>query len=166
MGQPGFVYVLSNPAMPGLLKIGMTTKSPVTRAEELSTTGVPAPFEVEFAIYVPDAAEMERDIHDRFSRLRFRAGREFFKAEPSEVAVSIVERIPLFDGHCVVANEEAGVFTEICHELNKAAHRDMHYMEALSALALLTPDELKNLALRYDAHCDQQRAAADSEAAT
>lgn len=46
----GWVYVLSNPCMPGIYKIGMTTTSPEVRARELSSaTGVPAPFKVEAA---------------------------------------------------------------------------------------------------------------------
>ena len=40
---------MSNPAMPGLLKVGFTTDTPDVRARELYTTGVPLPFKVEFA---------------------------------------------------------------------------------------------------------------------
>ena len=44
----GIVYVLSNRAMPGLVKIGMTTRKELdTRLKELYTTGVPIPFDVE-----------------------------------------------------------------------------------------------------------------------
>ncbi|WP_220385717.1 GIY-YIG nuclease family protein, partial [Klebsiella pneumoniae] len=43
----GWVYVLSNPCMPGIYKVGMTTTSPEVRARELSSaTGVPAPFKI------------------------------------------------------------------------------------------------------------------------
>ena len=42
---PGWVYVLTNPAMPGLVKIGLTSRNPQVRAAELTqATGVPAPF--------------------------------------------------------------------------------------------------------------------------
>ena len=44
----GFLCTLSNPAFPGLVKIGWSRKVPTDRAEELFTTGVPAPFEVEY----------------------------------------------------------------------------------------------------------------------
>ena len=40
---------MSNPAMPGLVKVGFTTDTPDVRARELYTTGVPLPFKVEFA---------------------------------------------------------------------------------------------------------------------
>lgn len=42
----GIVYVLTNPAMPGLVKIGMTTRSDIdARMKELYSTGVPVPFD-------------------------------------------------------------------------------------------------------------------------
>ena len=45
----GFVYVLSNASMPGLIKVGMTTKVPDGRAKELSSdTSTPTPFIVEY----------------------------------------------------------------------------------------------------------------------
>lgn len=44
--KSGIVYVLSNPAMPGLVKIGKTTRGSVdARLSELYSTGVPVPFE-------------------------------------------------------------------------------------------------------------------------
>ena len=43
--QKGLVYVLSNPAMPWLVKIGQTTNKITSRMNELNTTGVPVPFE-------------------------------------------------------------------------------------------------------------------------
>ena len=47
MDSPGnYVYVLTNPAMPGLVKIGRTDSSdPTTRVTQLYPTGVPVPFE-------------------------------------------------------------------------------------------------------------------------
>jgi hypothetical protein len=49
-GKPeheGFIYILSNDAMPGLLKIGYTTKLVEKRAGAIAAaTGVPSPFKV------------------------------------------------------------------------------------------------------------------------
>lgn len=51
----GYVYILSNAAMPGLLKIGKTTRTPDERARELARgTGVPGPYTVEHSVEVPD----------------------------------------------------------------------------------------------------------------
>lgn len=44
------VYVLTNPAMPGIVKIGKTNREdPQVRMSELYTTGVPLPFECAIA---------------------------------------------------------------------------------------------------------------------
>ena len=49
----GIVYLLTNPVMPGLVKIGMTTQEDIDkRMKELYTTGVPVPFECKFACKV------------------------------------------------------------------------------------------------------------------
>lgn len=56
----GYIYVLSNPRMPGLLKIGFTSRSIDERVQELnSATGIPAPFVVEafFPSSSPDQDE-------------------------------------------------------------------------------------------------------------
>ena len=48
MTDEGIVYVLSNEAMPGLVKIGLTQRSELeVRLNELYSTGVPLPFTCE-----------------------------------------------------------------------------------------------------------------------
>ena len=42
----GTVYVLSNPAMPVMVKIGKTTRNVEFRLSDLYSTGVPLPFNV------------------------------------------------------------------------------------------------------------------------
>ena len=64
MSAAGYVYILTNPALPGLLKIGKTTRTPQLRAAELSKpTGVPRPFEVAYALYVLDCHRVEKRAH-------------------------------------------------------------------------------------------------------
>lgn len=78
----GYVYCLSNPAMPGLLKIGYTKHSPRKRAEQLfkeGGTGVPAPFKLEFYFCCNDPRMLERAIHDDLSEVRYSYNREFFQ---------------------------------------------------------------------------------------
>ena len=44
--MPNIVYVLTNPAMPDIVKIGMTDREDVQRRmAELYSTGVPFPFD-------------------------------------------------------------------------------------------------------------------------
>lgn len=75
----GTIYIASNAAMPGLLKIGYTTREIGTRISELSAaTGVPNPFKLEWTMPVERSAkEIEGLVH---SSLRSkRAGKEFFR---------------------------------------------------------------------------------------
>lgn len=76
----GWVYVLTNPAFPGLVKIGHTARHPATRAAELSNaTGVPARFAVAWAHQVKDHAALEELTHRRLDACRTNAAREFFR---------------------------------------------------------------------------------------
>lgn len=89
----GIVYVLTNPVMPGLVKIGMTTIEDVDkRMKELYTTGVPVPFECKFACRVKktDCAKIEKALHKAFSPDRINANREFFRIQVEQV-VAILE---------------------------------------------------------------------------
>lgn len=81
----GYVYVLRNPSMPGILKIGRTERSVAQRANELWQTGVPTPFQVAYEVFSPDCVEMELRAHEKFHDQRVNASREFFRVEVSEV---------------------------------------------------------------------------------
>ncbi|HBK4618629.1 GIY-YIG nuclease family protein [Klebsiella michiganensis] len=82
----GWVYVLSNPCMPGIYKVGMTTTSPEVRARELSSaTGVPAPFKIEAAFYTHTPLEAEKEVHEALSEWRVNDSREFFELPVEEI---------------------------------------------------------------------------------
>ena len=83
MTRPGYIYALINYSMPGLVKVGFTTRSVEERAAELSAaTAVPMPFVVAYDILVPDGAGGERRIHERLEQQGYRVSddREFFNA--------------------------------------------------------------------------------------
>lgn len=101
----GFIYVLSNDAMPGLLKIGATRKSPIERATELSTTGVPLPFNIVFVCYCDDVFEMEKIIHDVFEGDRLSPNREFFRTDPIEAIRIILNEVNFLSDHYVVQGD-------------------------------------------------------------
>jgi hypothetical protein len=85
------IYVLKNPAMPGLVKIGRTSQSHVTaRMNQLYTTGVPVPFECVYAVEVDSKHNVEVALHTAFGPNRINPGREFFQIE-SEQAVAIMK---------------------------------------------------------------------------
>ena len=83
----GYVYCLSNTTMPGLLKVGMTTRTPEERARELFTTSVGAPFTVEFAKKVRNPMAKEHTLHLLLEQYTERTSRsrEFFRVSPEEV---------------------------------------------------------------------------------
>lgn len=93
----GYVYVLSNPAMPNLLKIGHTSGSLRGRVEQLSAaTGVPRPFEVEAYFLAQAPRADEKLVHEALRYYR-RPGREFFELELKEALVqceSVLGRRP------------------------------------------------------------------------
>lgn len=87
----GIVYVLTNPAMPGLVKIGMTNRESVdARLRELFNTSVPVPFECEFACRVENSEKVEKALHMAFHPYRIHSQREFFKINP-EQAIAILQ---------------------------------------------------------------------------
>ena len=89
----GIVYLLTNPVMPGLVKIGMTTQEDIDkRMKELYTTGVPVPFECQFACKVKktDCAKIEKALHAAFAPQRVNSNREFFRISPDQ-AIAILE---------------------------------------------------------------------------
>ncbi|QFP77354.1 GIY-YIG nuclease family protein [Deinococcus sp. AJ005] len=75
----GYVYILVNESLKGLVKIGITSREPFARASELQTTGVPTPFTVAATIKVNDSRTVERQIHILLADHRVANGREFFK---------------------------------------------------------------------------------------
>jgi hypothetical protein len=84
------VYVLTNPAMPGLVKIGYSSQEEASsRIAQLYTTGVPVPFTIEFACRVENAKDVEKALHIAFSPDRINPKREFFRIEP-EQAIAIL----------------------------------------------------------------------------
>ena len=95
----GCVYILKNEAMPGLIKIGYTTRTAKERAEELykdrngnAVTGVPMRFDVAHEEFCNNPRELETLIHQELAELRPNKEREFFTfPELSEVIQRLKE---------------------------------------------------------------------------
>lgn len=82
MNNPGFVYFLTNPSMPGILKIGCSSK-PLERCKQLSSaTCLPTPFKMELYQFVLDMQRVEQTIHRMFDHFRVNDNREFFRMSP------------------------------------------------------------------------------------
>ena len=90
----GIVYVLSNPALPGMLKIGSTSRADVRdRLNRLYSTGVPVPFQCELARMVSNHQAVESVLHTAFDHARVNQQREFFEVrlDQVEAVLSLVE---------------------------------------------------------------------------
>lgn len=92
MPQAGFIYILTNPSMPDLVKVGMTVKTPNLRAIELSSTGVPSPFELEYYAFFYDMALAEKLVHQKLNSCRH--NKEFFRTEVT-IAIDAIENTDL-----------------------------------------------------------------------
>lgn len=94
MHEPGYLYLMINPSMEGMVKIGRTKLTPEQRAKELSAaTGVPTPLQVVYEQYFSDVVEAEARVHAllEFRNFRVSVSREFFLA-PTKVAIDAVLR--------------------------------------------------------------------------
>ena len=84
--EEGIVYVLTNPAMEGYVKIGQTSgndaKAVVQRMRHLDVTGVPRAFNCEYAAVVENPKEVETALLIGFGENRVRANREFLEGIP------------------------------------------------------------------------------------
>ncbi len=87
----GFVYVLINNSMPGLVKIGQTSLLPEDRAQDLYATGVPEAFEVAYRTTTSWPQAVERRVHDLLNDHRINRSREFFRVSVGE-AIDAVRR--------------------------------------------------------------------------
>ncbi len=104
----GVIYILQNEAMPGYIKIGMTTTSIEQRMRELDSSGVPLPFECYHAALVADVGKVEKLMHDTFADRRVRNRREFFTidAERARSAVLLAQLEDVTPKSDVVENDD------------------------------------------------------------
>lgn len=95
--EQGLIYILTNPAMLGLVKIGKTNRADVKqRMFELYSTGVPVPFECAYAAKVIDPDKVEMALHTAFGPNRINAKREFFNIETLQ-AIAILKLLEISD---------------------------------------------------------------------
>lgn len=82
----GYIYILTNPSLNGLVKIGSTAYNVAVRVKQLSsTTSIPEPFAVAYEIYVNNFQEFEKELHNKLSKYRVNPKREFFKISVESV---------------------------------------------------------------------------------
>jgi hypothetical protein len=90
MDVRGWVYVITNKSMPGLIKVGFSLKDPNLRAGELNNTGTPHPYVVEYEVFVYGPFEIEQRVHKELKD--FSEAKEWFRCSVGE-AKSAIRRI-------------------------------------------------------------------------
>ena len=104
--KAGWLYVISSPSLPGLVKIGCTRRlNPALRVRELSSSSLPEPYHAHCFVFSDDCFELENNIHKYFDKERVNPDREFFRIEPKE-AIDVLKEIFNVDVHFVDDDEE------------------------------------------------------------
>ena len=99
--KAGWLYVISSPSLPGLVKLGATRRlNPTIRVKELSSSSLPEPFHAHCFVFSDDCFELENNIHKYFDKERVNPDREFFRIEPKE-AIDVLKEIFNVDVHFV-----------------------------------------------------------------
>ena len=107
-GKSGYVYVMINPSIDGMVKIGKTTRDPNERVKELSAaTGVPTPFVLVYYKQFSNCHLAEEDIHKLLKNQGYRVNdnREFFRISPT-AAIQIIQNYYDEFEKCVVDGQK------------------------------------------------------------
>ena len=127
----GSVYVLTNPAMPNMVKIGKTTRDVELRLADLYSTGVPLPFECEYAAKVKDVDKTEKAFHTAFEPSRVNPKREFFNINP-EQAITVLSLMAIEDVTPSVQEKAKTIDTEAsasAEKFKKKRRPTLNYFE-------------------------------------
>ena len=125
----GIVYVLTNAAMPGLVKIGKTAQKDLNkRLEQLYGTGVPVPFECAFAGIVDDHSKVENAFHNAFGPYRYNPRREFFAIEPDQ-AIALLELLVIEEVTSQVSEEAERVDPQSNRARDKLRRPNFNFTE-------------------------------------
>ena len=95
--NPHYIYILTNPSIPGIVKIGHTTRNVYERLREInSSPGVVIPWEIRWSYKCPNGRMLEEEIHSHLQELGLRPNkrREGFIIDVND-AIKIIENLGL-----------------------------------------------------------------------
>lgn len=136
----GWIYLLTNPSMDGMIKIGKTNRDPSDRVKELSSaTGVPTPFVLIYKEHFADCDVAEKHVHTllEINNFRLSSNREFFVA-PIDIGIRAIidAKHSLGGGDPVAVVQEYGEFLDfedpsypIANELFTEAEKHFYGLE-------------------------------------
>ena len=134
----GVIYVLTNPAMDGYVKIGKTTNLE-QRLRTLDNTSMPLPFRCVFAVEVDDMDSVEKLVHEAFKKDRVRSNREFFEIFEEQA----IATLKISGGKDVTPKSDIGEDDEAVAALNDATQKRSRFK--FSYVGLKVGDELEYL---------------------
>lgn len=120
----GYIYCFSNPSMLGIVKIGMTERTPEIRLSEANahdTWRPPTPYKIEFAKKVLDVSRKEKILHtlleEYTDRDSIKPRCEFFRVSPEKVRIFF----DLMDGEMWIEDKDVQeeVFVKGCRDMTK-----------------------------------------------
>lgn len=125
----GWVYIITNRAMPDLVKVGFSTKDPELRAAELNNTGSPHPYTVEYEILVDNPHAVEQKAHKLLKHRH--DGKEWFRCDAEEAILAIKQSA----GVGLILENFKGSDREKVRliEQSRAAESARHDMESIRA---------------------------------
>lgn len=90
--KSGWVYIIHSPALPDMVKIGVSRRlnGPYERIYELSSSALPFPYLLDGFCFSDDAFVIESSMHEYFDSVRVAPNREFFYTTANE-AIDVLE---------------------------------------------------------------------------
>ena len=163
MGR-GCVYVMTNESMPGLVKIGGTSRDAEDRAAEIFQTGVPTPFDVSAIFDSPDWESLEAAAHKAFEEQRVSKGREFFRVHPCDAEGVIHdlhdEQIEYWLNEFKPDHVAVPVDFSVCPSivLDLVRGTDINMVEFFSAIRFLAPADIQSAVQEHRQWAAERRA--------
>lgn len=147
----GWVYVITNPSMNGIVKVGYSIRDPIIRALELGGTGSPTAYEVQFDALVLNPRQLEAGVHEYLSD--FRVGKEWFRCEIVEAIRAILN---IAEGR-VIAQNFRDISMKNSVALNTGAHSALSKSREINGVLVYVCNSCKRetkQSIRPVARCD------------
>lgn len=144
----GWVYVISNNAMPGLSKVGYSMKDPALRAAELNHTGSPHPYLVDYEVLVNNPREIEQAVHRRLSDRR--EGKEWFRCSAEEAIAEITAVVGAAALNENFTRADRVKAETIARKNAEAARARQQAEEALRRQEAILNEKREEISSRYD----------------
>lgn len=127
--------------MPGILKVGLTSRTVAERQNELFSTGVPLPFKEIYSFSVPTSKlkNAESAVHSELKKAGLHLNKEFFKGEESTIfritreTIRTVVTKPTFEKNIRELTEKTYLSLKVNRALKDAreANENSHYFSLM-----------------------------------